>query len=64
MMARAPAARCELRGGARQPSGFNNSLRDALRRALSEFPAAAIVDSLARPRERHLLPLLPATISF
>ena len=24
---RAPAARCELRGGARQPSGFNNSVR-------------------------------------
>src|SRR5580704_4843034 len=25
-----PAARCELRGGARQPSGFNNSVRVAL----------------------------------
>ena len=41
---RAPAARCELRGGARQPSGFNNSVRGAPACSLSRhFRAGEMV---------------------
>ena len=49
MMA-APAARCELRGGARQPSGFNNSVRGALMASLAERSASPWTATSMRDR--------------
>ena len=44
------AARCELRGGARQPSGFNNSVRGALMASLAERTASPWTATSMRDR--------------
>ena len=46
----APAARCELRGGARQPPGFNNSVRGALMASLAERRASPWTATSMRDR--------------